>query len=80
MDNGINGQILKQISVTDSPHVNCDTSYQCATINAIPATESLLKKSRLPFALVLAPYRSLKEGDVREREREKTKYTPKFIY
>ncbi|KAI7902295.1 uncharacterized protein BX663DRAFT_435291 [Cokeromyces recurvatus] len=51
------------ISVTDSPFVNCDPSYQCATINAIPATESLLKKSRLPFALVLAPYRSLKEGD-----------------
>ncbi|KAI9486752.1 MAG: hypothetical protein EXX96DRAFT_517011 [Benjaminiella poitrasii] len=51
------------ISVTDSPNINCDPSYQCSTINAIPASESLLKKSRLPFALVLAPYRSLKEGD-----------------
>ncbi|KAG2228581.1 hypothetical protein INT48_000001 [Thamnidium elegans] len=51
------------ISVTDSPHVNCDPSYQASTINAIPATEALLKKSKLPFALVLAPYRSLKEGD-----------------
>jgi protein transport protein SEC24 len=58
--------------VTDSPNVNCDPSYQCSTINAIPNSESLLKKSRLPFALVLAPYRSLKEGDVsfffKERE------------
>ncbi|RCI06490.1 COPII subunit [Rhizopus stolonifer] len=50
-------------AITDSPFVNCDTSYQASTINAIPATESLLKKSKLPFALVLAPYRSLKEGD-----------------
>ncbi|CEP13329.1 hypothetical protein [Parasitella parasitica] len=65
-DIGYNGPAIRlppNISVTDSPNVNCDTSYQCATINAIPATESLLKKSRLPFALVLAPYRSLKEGD-----------------
>ncbi|RCH82676.1 COPII subunit, partial [Rhizopus azygosporus] len=51
------------ISVTDSPFVNADPSYQCSTLNAIPATESLLKKSRLPLALVLTPYRSLKEGD-----------------
>ncbi|RCI02763.1 COPII subunit [Rhizopus stolonifer] len=51
------------ISVTDSPFVNAEHSYQCSTISAIPATESLLKKSRLPFALVLAPYRTLKEGD-----------------
>ncbi|CEG79732.1 Putative Zinc finger Sec23/Sec24-type protein [Rhizopus microsporus] len=35
----------------------------CSTLNAVPATESLLKKSRLPLALVLTPYRSLKEGD-----------------
>ncbi|EIE85083.1 hypothetical protein RO3G_09793 [Rhizopus delemar RA 99-880] len=51
------------ISVTDSLFVNADPSYQCSTINAIPATESILKKSRLPLALVLAPYRTSKEGD-----------------
>ncbi|KAI9363293.1 hypothetical protein BD770DRAFT_315322 [Pilaira anomala] len=65
-DIGYTGPAIRlppNISVTDSPHVNCDPSYQCSTINAIPATESLLKKSKLPFALVLAPYRSLKEGD-----------------
>ncbi|KAG1053598.1 hypothetical protein G6F43_004342 [Rhizopus delemar] len=49
------------ISVTDSPFVNADSSYQCSTINAVPATDSLLKKSRLPLALILSPYRSLKE-------------------
>ncbi|KAI8339362.1 Sec23/Sec24 trunk domain-containing protein [Chlamydoabsidia padenii] len=51
------------VSITNSPYANCDSSYKCCTVNAVPATESLLKKSRLPFALVLAPYRSLKEGD-----------------
>ncbi len=50
--------------MTDSLFVNADPSYQCSTINAIPATESILKKSRLPLALVLAPYRTSKEGDV----------------
>ncbi|OBZ85651.1 Protein transport protein SEC24 [Choanephora cucurbitarum] len=65
-DIGFTGPSIRlppNISVTDSPFINCDPSYQTSTINAIPATESLLKKSRLPFALVLAPYRSLKEGD-----------------
>ncbi|KAG2212669.1 hypothetical protein INT47_000646 [Mucor saturninus] len=65
-DIGYSGPAIRlppNISVTDSPNVNCDPSYQASTINAIPATEALLKKSRLPFALVLAPYRSLKEGD-----------------
>ncbi|CAO3608289.1 unnamed protein product [Cunninghamella echinulata] len=51
------------VSITNSPFANCDDSYKCCTVNAVPATESLLKKSRLPFALVLAPYRSLKDGD-----------------
>ncbi|KAI8974304.1 hypothetical protein BDB01DRAFT_806986 [Pilobolus umbonatus] len=61
--NGPSIHLPPNISVTESPFINCDPSYQCATINAIPATESLLKKSKLPFALVIAPYRSLKEGD-----------------
>ncbi|CAO3612248.1 unnamed protein product [Mucor hiemalis] len=42
-----------------------DIGYNGPSIHLPPnvTTESLLKKSRLPFALVLAPYRSLKEGD-----------------
>ncbi|KAI8099372.1 uncharacterized protein BX664DRAFT_321106 [Halteromyces radiatus] len=51
------------VSITNSPYANCDPSYKCCTLNAVPATEALLKKSRLPFSLVLAPYRSLKEED-----------------
>ncbi|PHZ15986.1 putative ER to Golgi transport-related protein, partial [Rhizopus microsporus ATCC 52813] len=60
---GPQARLPPNISVTDSPFVNADPSYQCSTLNAVPATESLLKKSRLPLALVLTPYRSLKEGD-----------------
>ncbi|KAI9316076.1 Sec23/Sec24 trunk domain-containing protein [Dichotomocladium elegans] len=45
-------------SVTNSPHANCDQSYKCCTINAVPANETVLKKSKLPFALVLSPYRT----------------------
>ncbi|KAI7857975.1 hypothetical protein BDC45DRAFT_603034 [Circinella umbellata] len=50
-------------SITESPFANCDPSYKCSTLNAFPATEQLLKKSRLPLALVLAPYRTVSEGE-----------------
>ncbi|KAH8556251.1 hypothetical protein BGW37DRAFT_417351 [Umbelopsis sp. PMI_123] len=50
-------------SITSSPNANTEPSYKRSTINAIPATEALLKKSRLPLALVISPYRSLKDGD-----------------
>ncbi|KAF9579772.1 COPII subunit [Lunasporangiospora selenospora] len=50
-------------SITQSPHANCDPSYKRSTLNAVPATSQLLTKSRLPFGLVITPYRSIKEGD-----------------
>ncbi|KAF9357333.1 COPII subunit, partial [Mortierella sp. NVP85] len=50
-------------SITQSPFANCDPSYKRSTLNAIPATSQLLTKSRLPFGLVITPYRSTKEGD-----------------
>ncbi|KAG9326896.1 hypothetical protein KVV02_001420 [Mortierella alpina] len=50
-------------SITQSPHANCDPSYKRSTLNAIPATSQLLTKSRLPFGLVITPYRSVKEGE-----------------
>ncbi|KLO13344.1 CPII coat sec24 protein, partial [Schizopora paradoxa] len=49
--------------ISDSPFANADPSYHRCTINAIPTTSALLSKSKLPFALVSTPYRSLKEGD-----------------
>ncbi|KAF9094767.1 COPII subunit [Mortierella sp. AD031] len=50
-------------SITQSPYANCDPSYKRSTLNAIPSTSQLLTKSRLPFGLVITPYRSVKEGD-----------------
>ncbi|CAH1759678.1 6947_t:CDS:10 [Entrophospora sp. SA101] len=50
-------------SVTQSDKANCDPSYKRSTLNAVPGTTSLLNKSRLPFGLIITPYRSLKEGE-----------------
>lgn len=43
------------------------------TINAVPTTNSLLQKSKLPLALILTPYRSLKPGDVSSRTLPRTR-------
>ena len=48
-----------QTSVTPSPFANCPPKYVRSTLNAVPTTHSLLKKSKLPFALVIQPYSSL---------------------
>ncbi|WVQ78173.1 protein transporter SEC24 [Cryptococcus sp. DSM 104549] len=50
-------------AVTSSPHVQPDPSYQRCTLSSMPQTQSLLNKSKLPLALVMAPYRSYREGD-----------------
>jgi protein transport protein SEC24 len=50
--------------MSNDPRANADYTYQRCTINAIPTTASLLGKSKVPFGLVLTPYRSLKEHDV----------------
>jgi protein transport protein SEC24 len=49
--------------ISQSPHANADPSYQRSTLNTIPTTSSLLAKSKIPLALVITPYRSLKEGE-----------------
>lgn len=49
--------------VSPSPLANADHTYQRSTLNAIPTTNSLLKKSNIPLGLVLTPYRTVKEGD-----------------
>lgn len=56
--------LVYQTTLTDSPDAIPDPSYMRSTLNAVPTTNSLLNKSKLPFGLVLTPYRSLKEGDV----------------
>lgn len=50
-------------TLTTSPFSNADPSYQRSTINSIPTTHALLNKAKLPLALVITPYRSVKEGE-----------------
>lgn len=50
-------------SVTQSPYVQPDPSYQRCTLTSMPTTQSILNKSKLPLALVMAPYRSFRESD-----------------
>lgn len=52
-------------SLSQNPQANADPSYMRSTVNSIPTTSALLNKSKLPFALVLTPHRSIQEGDVR---------------
>ncbi|KAI9697113.1 MAG: COPII subunit [Bogoriella megaspora] len=50
-------------SATPSPHANCPPKYIRSTLNAVPTTNSLLKKSKLPFALVIQPYAALHDAE-----------------
>ncbi|KAL2257209.1 hypothetical protein VTK26DRAFT_509 [Humicola hyalothermophila] len=50
-------------SVTPSPDANCLPKYVRSTLNAVPTSNSLLKKSKLPFALVIQPYAALHDLD-----------------
>ncbi|SMY25097.1 unnamed protein product [Zymoseptoria tritici ST99CH_1A5] len=50
-------------SVTPSPFANCPPKYVRSTLNAMPATNSLLKKSKLPFALIIQPYAALHDAE-----------------
>ncbi|WEW60633.1 COPII subunit [Emydomyces testavorans] len=50
-------------SVTPSPTANCSPKFVRSTLNAVPTTNSLLKKSRLPFALVIQPFTSLHDAE-----------------
>lgn len=50
-------------SVTPSPNSNCPSKYIRSTLNAVPTTNSLLKKSKLPFALIIQPYTSLHDDE-----------------
>ncbi|KAF8761747.1 CPII coat sec24 protein [Rhizoctonia solani] len=49
--------------ISQSPLANADPSYMRCTVNAIPTTNALLNKSKLPLALVLTPNRSVRATD-----------------
>jgi protein transport protein SEC24 len=56
-------QLPPNSSVTPSPYANASPRYVRSTLNAVPTTHSLLKKSKLPFALVISPYATLHDSD-----------------
>ncbi|KAI0074462.1 protein transporter SEC24 [Panus rudis PR-1116 ss-1] len=49
--------------LSQSPFANSDPSYQRSTLNAIPTTNALLNKSKIPLGLIITPYRSLNPGE-----------------
>lgn len=55
--------LLSTSSVSQAPTANPTGAYCAATINSIPSTQAMLTKTKLPFGLVIAPYRKLLEGE-----------------
>ncbi|KAJ4346510.1 COPII subunit [Didymosphaeria variabile] len=51
------------LAATPSPHANCPAPYIRSTLASVPTTHSLLKKSKLPFSLIVQPYTSLHEDE-----------------
>lgn len=52
-----------EISAAQSPNAIPSEKYIRSTLNVAPTTSSLLKKSKLPFALVISPYTALQESN-----------------
>lgn len=49
-------------AVPGAEYANAPPDYLRSTLNVIPTTHSLLKKSKLPFALVVRPYTALHDS------------------
>lgn len=49
--------------ISPSPFANADPSYQRSTLNVVPTTSGLLNKAKIPFGLIITPYRSIGEGE-----------------
>ncbi|KAJ2830459.1 COPII subunit, partial [Coemansia sp. 'formosensis'] len=46
-----------------SPFVICPANHKRSTLNAIPRTDKLLKKTKLPFGLVITPFKTQEQGE-----------------
>ncbi|QSL64461.1 hypothetical protein MERGE_001762 [Pneumocystis wakefieldiae] len=49
--------------MTQMEKVNCGPEYVRCTLNAVPKTNNLLKKSKLPFALTIRPFTMLTDEE-----------------
>lgn len=50
-------------AATPSEFANESSKYLRCTLNTMPTNHSLLKKSKLPFALIISPYASLHDSE-----------------
>ncbi|KAJ1674564.1 COPII subunit, partial [Spiromyces aspiralis] len=41
----------------------CPPIYKCSTLNAVPKTDKILKKTKLPFGLIITPFKTRDEGE-----------------
>ncbi|KAJ1729347.1 COPII subunit [Coemansia sp. Benny D160-2] len=46
-----------------SPYVICPPSHKRSTLNAVPKTDKLLKKTKLPFGLIITPFKTQEPGE-----------------
>ncbi|KAJ2736348.1 COPII subunit [Coemansia sp. BCRC 34962] len=46
-----------------SPFAICPANHKRSTLNAIPRTDKLLKKTKLPFGLVITPFKTQEQGE-----------------
>ncbi|TPX48602.1 hypothetical protein SeMB42_g02938 [Synchytrium endobioticum] len=51
--------IAPTASVSGAPTSNCEPSYKRCTMGAVPQTLQLLNRSKMPFALIISPYRNI---------------------
>jgi hypothetical protein len=51
------GLIPYTASASQHPSSSCDSRFKRCTLQQIPATQALLLKSKLPFGLILAPFK-----------------------
>lgn len=48
-----------ELSLTGNPDANASSDFIRSTLNCVPVSNGLLKKSKLPFSLIVRPYTSL---------------------
>lgn len=51
------------LTVTNSDYASASSDYLRSTLNVIPRNNSVLRKSKLPFALTVRPFNALKEAN-----------------
>lgn len=50
-------------TLSQAPNVNADPSYLRCTLNAIPTSNSLLGKTKIPLGLIITPYRTIRDNE-----------------